>query len=767
VSETTIQPAWAWNTWRSELPAQMTYLPLGLTVTPCAYAASRNAFTTFPAGDAGVRLGPRAVRGESVALELSHAGTALSLRYDKPDPFTLCGAWRAQAMGEWGLRFWVMLCFRLAPPDRPEHLVEWRFDPASGALHAAHGASVAVALGERPPLMATFHESFEALREEFEAKGYFCLDSRGERGPVAVLRYHLEEMATFRFAVTVGNDRGLAEAAAGAALGMSQPRASGSASVDPLPVPALPAQQGRYAGALDAVRDVMAWNTVWDPANRRPYTSLSRNWVAQKFGGWGVWLDDVLYHALLASLIDPGLARDNLRAVLAGATAQGNLPCLLTGRDSWIDRSQPPIGAYIVWLIYLRTGARDLLELAYPVLLRNHDWWWRTRDGNGDGLVEYGTSPLGGGLYRGTKLAAKDESSMDNSPVHDEASLDTKSWTLDCADVGLNSLLALDGEMLAQMARALGEGATAARLEEGTAGLRQRISTTLWDDKRGLFANRLWSGAFVRSVAPTSFYPLLAGAASPEQAQAMAALIDRRESFGGDWLLPSVARSDPAFDDNVYWRGRIWPPLNFLTYQGLRRCGFEAVAGRLAKSSYALFMREWESHRRCPENYNAVSGAAADQPDTDLFYGWGALMPLLGIAEVSDVSPWDGWTVDHTDSPAQIGPVMTPAGEAVITAADGALTIAVGGQPVLRTNIRGRLRQLRLDAQLVAMRLPATDAPAWIELPQLDPARVVLARCGGMALAPQAIAGGVRFELPSAGEAALFELFATGDASPR
>src|SRR3546814_2196367 len=92
----------------------------------------------------------------------------------------------------------------------------------------------------------------------------------------------------------------------------------------------------------------------------------------------------------------------------------------MTGRDSWVDRTQPPIAGFLLWMAYLRSGSRELLERAYPTLLANHDWWFATRDGNGNGLMEYGTSPVGEGLYRGTKLAAKDESSMDNSPTHDE-----------------------------------------------------------------------------------------------------------------------------------------------------------------------------------------------------------------------------------------------------------------------------------------------------------------------------------------------------------
>ena len=59
------------------------------------------------------------------------------------------------------------------------------------------------------------------------------------------------------------------------------------------------------------------------------------------------------------------------------------------------------------------------------------------RDGNKAGLLAYGTSAVGEGLYVGTKLAAKDESSMDNSPVHDQAQLDPQARTLDCHDVGL------------------------------------------------------------------------------------------------------------------------------------------------------------------------------------------------------------------------------------------------------------------------------------------------------------------------------------------
>jgi putative isomerase len=711
--ERSVAPARDWNSWHSVYPAEFWHLSSGVKVGVAAYSGSRNSFTRFPPG-AGVTLGPRRIDGSRMMLTLRHAGTEIELSIDKPADHLLRGHWRATKFGEWGLRFWLLLCLRWEPPGELGS-VPWRYLPQTGHLAAERGATHAMALAGRPPLMTTFHDAsgdeagdeFAALGDELETHGYFYLASQGNDGRFAVMRFNLEEMPQCAFAVGVGSDP--------SALA----RQLRDASVDSSPpLPPGPAPEGPFAGALDAVRDVIGWNTVWDPVNRRAYTSLSRNWVAQKFGGFGVWLDDIFYHSLMAGAFDGDVARENLETVLAGAQPAGNLPCLLTGNDAWIDRSQPPIGAFIVWMLYLRLRDRGLLTLAYRRLRANHEWWWRSRDGNGDGLVEYGTSPVGGGLYRGTKLAAKDESSMDNSPVHDEARLVPDKGTLDCADVGLNSLLALDGEMLALIARELGEGAEAETLDRRAADLRERIADRLWDESRHVFANRLWSGRFVKSLAPTSFYPMIAGAARPEQAMAMVRLLQDARKFGGTWLLPSVTRDDPAFDDNVYWRGRIWPPLNFLVWHGLRRYGFDREAKTLADNGWRLFQGEWRRHRRCPENFNSVTGAALDQPDTDSFYGWGALMPWLAAAEITDFNPWHGWEIAHDGHPVRHGPFQSPAGLATLSSQGGILTLALNGAPGFATNLQGRISEIEIHAGRRGLTLPPIlHEGSWIEFP--------------------------------------------------
>ena len=114
-----VAPARLWNSWESDHPAAMRFLPLGLELRPCAYAASRNAFTDFPAVAPGLTLGARGVTAaEGVRLGLAHAGTELDLRYGSPDPQVLTGGYRVLRHGEWGLRFWVLIVLRLssAPP---------------------------------------------------------------------------------------------------------------------------------------------------------------------------------------------------------------------------------------------------------------------------------------------------------------------------------------------------------------------------------------------------------------------------------------------------------------------------------------------------------------------------------------------------------------------------------------------------------------------------------------------------------------------------
>ncbi len=716
----------AWNTWSSR-PAELVFLPLGVRLTPLAYAASTSRATLFGAGGA-VRLGRHAMDGSLIEIELAHAGTRLALRYRKPDPFAVIGDWQTLATGEWGLRFWLSLC--IAADDGSP--VRYLPDARCAVVTLGH-RHVAVAMAEAPALVSG-HAAPADLAAEYEREGYWHLASRATEAACLALRCNLEMHRDNRFAAAVADRADLAVARAQELL-----RA-------PPEQPALPVQSGRHEGALDAMRDALAWNTLWDAANARPYIALSRNWDQAKFGGFGVWLDDQLYAAAMAARLDPECARETLAAALAGSTPDGNLACLVTAKDAWVDRSQIPVGAFTAWHAAQHGGGIALLARVYPTLARNHDWWWRRRDPGDSGLASYGTSPLGEGLYQGTHFGARNESSMDNAPFHDEARFDPQTGLLDLIDVGLNSLLALDAEVLALIAAELGDEAAATRHAARAAATRRRIGEHLWDERRGIFANRRRGGGFVRSLGPPSFYPLVCGAASPAQVARLVGWLDDPATFGGRFVIPSVTRDDPAFADNAYWRGRIWPPMNFLVWHGLRRAGEEARAQALAAASVDLFRRAWDDRRLCPENFNATTGEPLDQPDTDGFYTWGALMPFLGVCEVMDVTPWDGWTIAHDGTALHLGPVQSPAGPVTLSAADGVLTLRRGGQALLVTDLIGRLRHIRLAPGLLRMTLPA--GAGMIGCPAIAPQRVRHCELAGAALAVRAEAAGFALDIP-------------------
>jgi putative isomerase len=719
----------AWNTW-SDRPGEMVFLPLGVRVTPVLHSTSISKATAIrPPSE--IRFGGHGLHGEAVDFETAHGGTRLGFSYEKCDPFCIRGEWSVLASGEWGLRYSVVLCLSAESGE------DVHYSSQDGAATIGVGQRVVALVSRDAPVQVTGHDSIEALVADLDAKGYFDASSRANSAKVIALRFNLEMMPREHFAAAVADSRTQAVAKAKSALD-----AAAKAPVAPL-------HTGMNAGALDAMRDVIGWNTVYDRLNARSYTAISRIWNIGKFA---VWFHDQIFAAMMAGLFDPSMARENFAIAMANATPQGNFACLLTSRDSWVDRSQAPHGAFMAWMMYLRSRDRSLLELAYAPLTRNHSWWRANRDPDGRGLLSCGTSDVGDALYKGTAFGARNETGMDNSATHDEAVYDPVSRTLSTLDVGLNCALALDAEMLAKIARELGRPDDAASFEALAAETREKISNELWDDARGLFANRQRGGGFVYSVGPTSFYPLLCGAATEAQAARLLEHLADPVTFGGKYVLPNGTRDDPAYKDNVYWRGRIWPNVNFFVWQGLRRYGFEKEASEFARKSLAMFEQSWTTLRLCGENYNAETGEIVDQVDADRFYIWGAMLPLLGVSQVMDIGPWNGWELVNAGVDVKLGPVRSPVGDVTVTVQQGVLTLSSGGAPLFSTDCKGRISHIVLEQGLLSLRIRegGSRGGAFQLGPELS-GRLVVARLDGKQIAT-ALEGGRRIiDLAGAG----------------
>lgn len=417
-----------------------------------------------------------------------------------------------------------------------------------------------------------------------------------------------------------------------------------------------PAATGLFAGAAHAIGNAMSWNAVYARSDNLIFPSISRRW-AHDWGGWaeGEW--DCFFGALLSSLESKTLAEASVKAVLLAQTPTGLVPNVLSGSGFSPDRSEPPVGAYCVWKIYQRFHDRKLLEWAYPRLKKWHERWFADRgdgqpwrDGNRDGLLEWGsdrgsTPSLGG---RGYLQAAKWESGMDDSPMWDHVTYNPHTYTLDLDDVGLNSLYALGAECLAKMALILGKDQDARQFSAEYGRIKQLMQKKLWNPADGIYENRYWDGRFSKQLSPTNFYPLIAGIATPAQAEEMVKehLLNPRE-FWGKYVIPTIARDNPAFADQFYWRGDIWGPTNYLVYEGLNRYHFDKVALEYATKSYNLFMDDWKQNQHYDECYFAWGGGASSHTH----YTWGTLLCLVGLEQYIDVNPWDGFRFGALDPP--------------------------------------------------------------------------------------------------------------------
>jgi len=705
-----------WNTWDADWPACAVHLGSGAVLRVGAYSAAANSFTDFPWSPA-YRLGTHHIDGGQITVDLAHAGSTVRLDLAAAGDGCVTGRLTCTDMAEWGLRFWLLLEFgsddsaemvRLITPAGGKYMQA----PVALLDRGADGPSAAFSTLDRPADARLTLER-NVLGKIMESQSYYARPPAPERGRFAVLRISATEPVTV-FAAAAGPDTDAAQERLRQVLnGENLER-----DAPWRPGPAIrPSGRGDNG---DAIRDVLGWNTVWDPVNRQMYTASTRAWIARKFGGFGVWQIDGFLHSILAAhLGETRLAWDNVAAVLAGRTERGNLTALRAATTDWQDRSHPPVGAQACWSVQAMTPDDDAAARAAEVLAGAFDWWFATRDGNGNGLLEYGSSPVGDGHFVHTRQAAMDESANDNSPVHDEAWFDLTTHTLDLEDIGLNSLLVHEGSLLAR----LRPGSD--RLAGRAADLAEAVRTRLWDPEREVFAGRLWSGEFTRSLSPTSFYPLLAGIATPDQAEAMTArwLADPRR-FGGPYPVAGTPHDDPAALDNVYWRGRVWPCFNYLVYLGLRRYRFDEQAAWLASRGLEMFRRGW-SERRCYENFSQQTGDGGDSVDAEPFYTWGSLLPMIADLEVIGTDPWDGtcFGCAGDDPRSAVGYVAGLAYSAEL--GPNSTALSRDGAFLLRADLRGRFRRLSVEDARLSLELPLAAADFTVELAVAGPGAVV------------------------------------------
>jgi putative isomerase len=397
---------------------------------------------------------------------------------------------------------------------------------------------------------------------------------------------------------------------------------------------------GERAPVADAIQTVIGWDTIYEPHGRRVISPVSRIWSVN-WGGYVLFDWDTFFAATLAAVGNRDLAYANAIEICREITPQGFIPNYARG-GGWKseDRSEPPVGAITLLGLYEKFHDQWLLTETFSALLKWNRWWAEHRDRQG--YLVWGSDGQNqpanlDDSSRGTRAGAILESGLDNSPMYDDAQYDEKTHQLEFADVGLMGIYIADCDALGKIADILGKTAEARELRDRSAKYRASLAT-LWDNNSGIFLNKdLHTGQFSHRLSPTNFYPMLAKAATPEQAERMVKEhLLNPEEFWGQWVIPSIARNDSAFKDQNYWRGRIWGPMNYLVYLGLEnyhQTDIDHARSELARKSLHLFLSERQTNGHVHENYNGMTGNGDDVSNSDRFYHWGALLGLIDLYE--------------------------------------------------------------------------------------------------------------------------------------
>ena len=401
---------------------------------------------------------------------------------------------------------------------------------------------------------------------------------------------------------------------------------------------------------LQKAADVLSGNRVNVDGHSYTGPSLDTADFGRKdYANQFLW--DSCFHAIIWRRIDPQKAQEELlslasRQVTDGPDA-GMIPHCNYWRNeaAWLwsqpERSsitQPPLLAVAADLVFERSHDLKFLAQIYEKVERYHDWFDSRRDPDRDGLVciihpweAGGDAPprwdsfLGLETYipedgRAARIQMVEELvRYDHDPV-----LLAENGGFHVESLEINSIRAADMESMARMAQALGKPAEAESwLRRGAAvreGFRARmIVDGLPYDLAGL------NEAPILQANAGQFVTLFGGLPTPEQAERLVCQL-QEANFWTAFPIPNTPTDSPGYAPEHYWRGNVWPCLNWLIYQGLRRYGYRDLADELAHRSFALLQQSgfWEYYH--PETGEGLGGRS---------FSWAAVM-LDMVASMED-----------------------------------------------------------------------------------------------------------------------------------
>jgi putative isomerase len=323
----------------------------------------------------------------------------------------------------------------------------------------------------------------------------------------------------------------------------------------------------------------------------------------------GVWQWDAYLHALAYRHVDPELAENQFRTMLAYQLDDGMIPDaiydegVVAEMDTPIraEVTKPPIVAWAALKLHATNPNPVFLREIYGPLVRWNSWWFGMNDDDADGLAQY-NHPYSSGL--------------DDSPLWDGG--------MPVESPELNTYLCLQQQALAGMADVLNMPSEADMWRRRATNMTRRIVEHFYDPEAGLF----WATRDhepIRILTPFSLYPLMTGSLDEEIVTRLVNHLTDPGIFWTKYPIPTVAISDPYYDPQTMWRGPTWVNINYLFIEGLMRAGYRALACELRDRTLDLLMSQDDIY----EYYHPET--SQPPPKAAPVFGWSAAI-LIDLA---------------------------------------------------------------------------------------------------------------------------------------
>ncbi|MEM7162454.1 MAG: trehalase family glycosidase [Bacteroidota bacterium] len=312
--------------------------------------------------------------------------------------------------------------------------------------------------------------------------------------------------------------------------------------------------------------------------------------------------------------------------------------------------TQPPVHGFVLENLLIKHRENDQLnsfvKYLYPKIVKSHRWFYTCRDPEREGLtyifhpwesgrdnsplwdksldrIDLEESDLPDYVRRDTSIAPHDERptreqydryvyllELGKKYRYEDNAIYKESPFL-IQDTLMNAMLIKSNDSLIKIGRKF--GFDVGEIEEWQQQSKPKFSEKLWNEELSTFV--VFDQRGNQQIKEKEIGGLSALYANIPNAQRAQKLNDYLKNLHnrGFYICPSFDVDSPLFDSKRYWRGPIWPQMNWMLYNGLRNYNFTDTANIIRADFIHLvralgFYEYFESEKTKVENLSSGYG---------------------------------------------------------------------------------------------------------------------------------------------------------------